>query len=160
MALLLTALTLLSSALAQTDAQITWSAVTYTYHGEKTPSLVGSSYHLTPLGAQQLYSAGQLIRARYVDSSLNASGLFLAPATINGLETSIIDNSQLYVLATDDEFIAGSALAFLQGVYPPVGFVIYDETEMANLTAIEGPLNGYQYPNVESVSANDFDYIW
>jgi hypothetical protein len=162
MALLLTALSLVASAFAQsTSTSATyWSAITFTYHGEKVPSLSSTDYSLTPLGAYQLYAAGQLIRARYVDPSLNASDIFTFSAPINGLSTNMIANSQLYVLGTDDEYVSGSAMAFMQGLYPPVGFVVNEESEMANMSVVSGPLGNYQYPSIESVGALDFNYIW
>jgi hypothetical protein len=57
-ALSLALLTLTTPILSQTTNtnQITWAAVTYTYHGEKTPDFHTSArtVDLTPLGAEQV----------------------------------------------------------------------------------------------------------
>lgn len=35
------------------------------------------------------------------------------------MSTSEIDNSQLEVLSMDDGYVSASAMAFMQGLYPP-----------------------------------------
>lgn len=160
MALLyLTALLGLSTtALAQSE--IVWGSVIYTYYGEKTPSLTSGPYNLSPLGATQMLQAGSFIRSRNIDPPTNSSNLG-APAPIHNISPQSIDNSQLFALSTDDEFISGSAMAFFQGLYPPRGFPIIDDQDiLANGTNLGFPLDGYQYPNVGTVSELDFNYIW
>ncbi len=147
-----------STALAQ--PQIVWASVVYAYYGEKTPSLTNGPYNLSPLGANQMLQAGSFLRNRNINPPANGSELS-APAPINGISVQSIDNSQLYVLSTDDEFISGSALAFMQGLYPPTGYPIIDEQDiLANGTNLGFPLDGYQYPNVGTVSEYDYNYIW
>jgi hypothetical protein len=94
--------------------QTTWGSVVFTYHGEKTPTLNNGPYNLSPLGASQLYLAGQAIRERYISPPNNGS-VITDPAPINGISKDAIDNSQLDILSTDDEFISASGLAFMQG---------------------------------------------
>ena len=93
--------------------QTTWGSVVFTYHGEKTPEFNNGPYNLSPLGASQLYLAGQAVRERYVSPPDNASLITAAP--INGISEYAIDNAQLEILSTDDEFISTSGLAFMQG---------------------------------------------
>jgi hypothetical protein len=150
-----------TSTLAQD--QITWGSVIFTYHGEKTPFLSRGSHHLTPLGATQLHDAGSAIRSRYVSKPENSSSIteFMP---IKGISRDTIQNSQLDVLALDDEYQAASALAFMQGLYPPrrLELPIEDEenTYAPGDSLIQYPLDGYQYPNIETVSELDLSYIW
>ena len=124
------------------------------------PSLSDGPYNLTPLGANQLFDAGSIIRSRYVSAPDNGSEITTA-AIINGISVNAIDNSQLYILSTDDEYISSSALAFMQGLYPPRNAVVIDlESILGNSSLEQYPLNGYQYPNVGTVSSLDFNYIW
>jgi hypothetical protein len=155
----LTALLGLSTtALAQ--SQIVWAAVVYTFYGEKIPSLTSGPYNLAPLGANQMLDAGFFIRSRNINPPSNGSELS-GPAPINGLSVNSIDNSQIYALSTDDEFVSASAMAFFQGLYPPRGIPVFDfEDTLANGTNEGYPLDGYQYPNIETVSELDFNYIW
>ena len=161
MALLhLTALLMLSAAAFAQSSQITWASVVYTFYGEKTPSLTSGPYNLSPLGANQSLAAGDLIRQRYLSTSGNATQLTTS-APINGISVNDIENSQLYALSTDDEFISSSALAFFQGLYPPRGIPVFNtESTLSDGSVISFPLDGYQYPNIGTVSSLDFNYIW
>lgn len=152
--LLLTACLLFSAtALVKADDEITWGSVLFTYHGEKIPLLHEGPYKLTPLGANQLLQAGQTVRERYLSTSSNGS----VPMLINGLSTNDIDNEQIEILTMTDEFITASALAFMQGLYPPRSTIT---NILDNGTLEQFPLNGYQYPNVQSTSTLDYNYIW
>lgn len=161
MATLLTALLALSAvALTQQTSQETvWSAVTYTYHGEKTPALLAGPYDLTPVGANQLYTAGSILRDRYISGVTNSS--IVSPAPINGMNLHQIDNDQLLVLATNDQWVSASATAFMQGLYPPFDSLTFDLESLLGDSGQEAyPLNGYQYPNVQTLSILDFNYLW
>ena len=149
---------LTTTALAQ--SQIVWSSVIFAFYGEKVPSLTSGPYNLSPLGANQMLNAGSLIRSRNIDPATNASQLSI-PAPINGISANAIDNSQIFALSTDDEFVSGSAMAFFQGLYPPRGIPIFDEEDsLANGTNLGFPLDNYQYPNIGTVSGLDYNYIW
>lgn len=128
-------LSLLTTALSQTAQQTTWAAVTYTFHGEKTPAFSHPSpYDLTPLGAQQLYNAGQGVRNRYI-TSLNISQ---STFPVNGLSVNAIENQQLYVLGTDDSFVSASATAFMQGLYPPFDALDFgEESQLGNGSLVQ-----------------------
>lgn len=156
----LTALLGLSTPALSQSSQIVWASVVYTFYGEKTPSLTSGPYNLSPLGANQSLNAGALLRQRYLSSSGNASQLTTS-APINGISASDIENSQLSALSNDDEFISSSALAFFQGLYPPRNFpLFYTQNVLSDGSNINFPLDGYQYPNIGTVSSLDFNYIW
>ncbi|KUJ22936.1 histidine acid phosphatase-like protein [Mollisia scopiformis] len=151
--------TLFAIAVAQTE-QITWSAITFTYHGEKVPDLYPSPYYLTPYGANQLLNAGQIVRDRHISPPENGS-LITGAAVINGISTAAIDNTQLYILGTDDTVISQSMQAFMQGLYPPREAPSFDQYDvMADGTLQQYPLDGYQYPVMSAVSELDFNYIY
>ncbi|PQE08874.1 histidine acid phosphatase protein [Rutstroemia sp. NJR-2017a BVV2] len=116
----------------------------------RTPSL-------TPLGAQQLYSAGSVIRDRYLSSNDTQLTLGLP---INGLSTGTIVNSQMQILSTSDEYVVASAQAFMQGLYPPVAGMNGGSSTLGNKSVVNYPLGGYQYPNINSLSTEDYNYIW
>lgn len=152
-------LSLATTSLAQATQQVTWAVVSYTYHGEKTPSLFPAPYDLTPVGAHQAYSAGQLIRERYISSSPNGSQLTsLVP--VNGINQNPIDNSQLYMLSAYNPWTSASAQAFMQGVYPPRDALLINlESELGNSSIAQYPLDGYQYANIQAVGPLDFNSI-
>lgn len=166
MAHLLTTLLFLSTtASAATSAadqnQITWASVVFAYHGEKIPFFHQSPYNLTPLGANQLLQAGEAVRSRYISSPGNGSQAAEAP--INGISMNKIENTQLDILSTSDEYVSASALAFMQGLYPPrstSNAVVDEESLMGSGSLLQFPLSGYQYPNLATLSDLDFNYIW
>jgi hypothetical protein len=144
--LLLTAcLSLSAAALVKGDNEITWGSVVFTYHGEKIPNLYEGPNNLTPLGANQLLQAGQTIRNRYINGSSNGSQI-TTHYPINGLSVNGIDNSQMEILTMTDEYLTASALAFMQGLYPPRSTateVVDEESIMGNGSLEQFPLNGY-----------------
>lgn len=142
--------------------QTTWAAVAISYHGEREPLITTASPSLaalTALGAQQALEAGSVIRTRYVsgpDSDISRS------FPVHGIAPDAIDNDQLYLLAADDTSVASSALAFLQGVYPPLGNAIpanSTDFRLANGTTVNWPLGGYQYPALDIISSLDFNFV-
>ena len=147
-----------TSALAQ--AEITWGSVVFTYHGEKIPYLAQGAHHLTPFGATQLFNAGNAVRERYLQIRPNTTSTQdFRP--INGLSKDDIVNSQLSTWALGDEFVAGSATAFMQGLYPPrKGYLSTDEEylDTAAWGGIGGlftyPLDGYQYPAIKTLDTS------
>ncbi|KAI1084621.1 phosphoglycerate mutase-like protein [Whalleya microplaca] len=156
-------LLLASETLAQSTTETVWSSFAFVLHGERTPLQGKLDPSLTPLGAQQLYSQGQLFRARYLsNSSLSDEDNSLTTnSPITGIEQQALDNTQLSIFSTTDDFVTGSALAFIQGLYPPVtrSFAYsnggVNASTLANGTQIEFPLDGYQYPNIQTLSATD-----
>ena len=158
-------LTALFAPVAMASTQVTWASTAFTYHGEKLPFLNNGPYNLTPLGAQQLLLAGSLLRARYVSPPVNGSQLTVS-LPINGLNVNDIENSQMQILSTNDEYVTASAMAFMQGLYPPKNangegtLTVDEESIMGNGSLIQFPLGGYQYPNIESLGSLDFNSIW
>ena len=69
-------------AFAQDETKETiWSSVLVTLYGDRSPLITPETSILTPLGAQQLYSAGSLFRNRYIAPSSNVSNDLI----INGI---------------------------------------------------------------------------
>ena len=116
------------------------------------------SHTLLLLVGSKLLLPGRSIRTRYIEGpGTSVTGSYPIP----GLSVNAIDNSQLYLLARDDYYIAGSAQAFMQGVYPPLGSAYVDEESiLANGTLVQYPLGGYQYPTIDTISPLDFNYVW
>lgn len=137
--------------------QTTWAAVVMSYHGQREPLISSGRPGITPLGAQQAFQAGSTIRNRYVTGpDTNVTRAF----PIHGLATNMIDNTQLYLLAADDDYVSGSSVAFVQGVYPPLGTGDLAQFELANGTSVGWPLGGYQYPTIDTISPLDFNFVW
>lgn len=138
------------------------STFIYTRYGDRVPPVLSSSPTLTPLGAQQLFEAGTIIRDRYVTPG---HGNDTATTTIYGISTYQLLYDQLCILSTTDQYVAASAQAFLQGLYPPLQTssnwtYIAGESTLSNGTNIVAPLNGYQYPQFSMLSSNDLNSIW
>lgn len=136
-----------------------WSSVIFTRYGERTPLVLPEQNVLTPLGAQQLYSAGSSFRRRYIDPPSNS---FKA---IHGISTYEIDNTQLNAMSTVDEFVTASAQAFIQGLYPPLSAssnqtILNAMSILTNGSNIDFPLGGYQYPQIYTASGLDPNSIW
>ncbi|TGO82075.1 hypothetical protein BPOR_0928g00020 [Botrytis porri] len=136
-------LSMTSLAMAQSNmVPITWSSIVYIYYGEITPTMINvTSPVLTPLGATQLYNSGSIIRDRYLNST---STQLTVGLPVNGLSDQYIVNNQLQVWTTSDEYIVGSAQAFMQGLYPPVNGVQGTDSILANGSVVNYPLGGYQ----------------
>jgi hypothetical protein len=155
--LLAATLALLSARLvASQDQEVIWGSVVMTMHGERTPKIFARP-NLTPLGAQQAISAGRAIRTRYIEGpDTNVTKNF----PIRGLQVNQINNTQLYILTTDEDYMAATAQAVMQGVYPPLGqLYVDDEAILANNTMIQYPIGGYQYPTMDTISPLDFNYV-
>ncbi|OCL04352.1 phosphoglycerate mutase-like protein, partial [Glonium stellatum] len=142
------------------------AAVVVARTGERTPAIDSSVVRqLTALGAQQLYSAGEAFRGRYINS-LNGRSTALGSAPIIGLSANVIDNDETYVLAPDEAWLVASAQAFLQGLYPPftlsrtAALMLDPSYILANGTYMEYPLDGYQYAQVHTASDLDPTSIW
>lgn len=110
-------------------------------HGDRTTKSWPPA-RLTDLGYSQVYEDGTWYRNRYVTGTSSSMGL----------EQNIVKLSQLTVQAPVDIVLQAAAIAWLQGLYPPVGAQLGSQT-LANGTTIEAPLNGYQLIPVNQVSA-------
>jgi len=140
-----------------------WSAVAFVMYGERMP-LTYTNPSLTPVGAQQMFSQGQAFRARYLDnSSLPQMQAVTDHKPVQGIQPNALDNSQLDILTSGgDNFTPASALAFMQGLYPPRNQTFDDlnEAVLANHTMVDFPLDGYQYPSIQAVSLLDPTSTW
>lgn len=141
-----------------------WAAVAYINHGEKTPTLGGLDNILTPTGARQMWRQGSAFRNRYLSSRNSTTFSNTTGNTkIQGMATDAINNDQLTILSQTDEWVSGSAMAFLQGLYPPNPDAFNDlaggrevgQDLFTGPDPIEYPLGGYQYPNIETLSLTD-----
>lgn len=149
MATLLTTLLFLSLLPLTTSTQTTHRALVFTLAGESTPHLTTTHLTLTPLGAHQALHAGAAIRARYLAPEENPDyANITAHHPIRGLHPTRLDNTQLRILASPEHPVSASALAFMQGLYPPVG------------AASGWPLGGYQYPRLATLSSSDPSHIY
>lgn len=151
-----------------TATERVWSSIAWVMHGDRSPlGVPGSPPNLTPLGAQQLFGRGTVLRNRYIvaanePESFNASKLIRA--NLVGLSTNAIDNTQLDVVTGADSYNFHSALAFMQGLYPP-STRVFNGTDgiaaalMANTEILDYPLDGYQYPVIRSPSEDDPEFV-
>ncbi|KAK4165102.1 histidine phosphatase superfamily [Cladorrhinum sp. PSN259] len=162
---------LVSIGSAQVDSnkiERVWSSVSWVLYGDRTP--LKSPYHpatLTPLGAQQLRTQGAVVRDRYLRPSLPEDAEAEDTRPISGISRNAIDNNQVSIISTTDSYVVGSAMAFLQGLYPPVTQAFPSSTggieaaSLSNGSIVNYPLDGYQYPNIRTVSrVVDPDSIW
>lgn len=122
-------------------------------HGDRTAKYWPPAM-LTDLGAVQVNEAGAFYRNRYVAGS----------HPIHGIERDIAKLSQLSVEAPVDIVLQASAIAWLQGLYPPVGATLGTQT-LRNGTKVEAPLDGYQLIPVNLVttaapSSNLENTVW
>ncbi|OCH91096.1 phosphoglycerate mutase-like protein [Obba rivulosa] len=104
-----------------------------------------SSTAITPLGVQQEFQLGALLRSLYLNAS---SPSFIQGATPS---TELFNTTQVIARADagDEGFVIyDSAIALVQGLWPPTNL---STTRLANGTNITSPLDGYQYIPVESV---------
>lgn len=169
-ALVVSIAALLGSSSAQSNTDHVWSSVAYIFYGERTPihGMNSFSPSLTPLGAQQMYAQGSMFRARYLEQGnfTEAQNRVTTHATIEGIEQIAIDNTQISVISTNDPYTSTGALAFMQGLYPPVPQAFADNAggiaaaELANGSLVNYPLDGYQYPNMQILSTLDPNSVW
>ncbi|KAK3315226.1 histidine phosphatase superfamily [Apodospora peruviana] len=154
---------------AQSSSEHIWASVGWILHGERTPYFGTDPPALTPLGAQQLYDQGQMFRSRYLEEGpvvVNGEVLDLERAPIVDIQPNAIDNTQLEVVSNTDSWIFNSALAFMQGLYPPISQAFNNNTGgmdgamLTDGTLVNYPLDGYQYPNIKTSSLLDPDSIW
>ena len=112
---------------------------------------------------------GTFFRKRYITDSDSFSPVDGA-ALIPGLSSWQINNDQVTVLTPAAEATVGSAQAFMQAFYPPYTLTsnatakILDPSSVLasgnNGSYIENPLHGYQYPMIQTYSANDPSLVY
>ncbi|KAI5301414.1 hypothetical protein KEM56_001741 [Ascosphaera pollenicola] len=118
--------------------EVVWGTVIYTTIGDSSPE-TWKDRALTPLGGQQLYDAGTAIANRYVRPLANET-------IISGISSQTLVNSEMEIIAKNDAPSVGSAMAFMQGLYPV--------RENRDKSGPDGkayyPYAGYQYPLVKA----------
>lgn len=140
------------------------SSFIYSRHGDRTPLFSPEPSILTPYGAQQMHSLGAGFRERYLTASFNDAQV---STLIRDMSHYRLDTSEVVVLTSDHQYTMASSQAFMQGLYPPLSddssynFTrVADFSDLANGTNIIAPLNGYQYPEINSASSYDLNSIW
>ena len=161
--------TLVAGISAQSDlknetSETVWAAVAFINNGERTPIMGRLNTVLTPEGAQQMLNQGTAFRARYLRSGVNGTAWKdVERAYIQHMNMDVIDNGDMEVVAQTDEWFTAGALAFMQGLYPPVTSAWDDATGFREISQnyLEGdnetdyPLQGYQYPNLHTWGISD-----
>lgn len=122
----------------------------FSMYGDRTPSILPIEQTLTPLGATQMYNVGAAFRDRYISNSNGSNTLGTA---ILGISPDILDNEEISILTTADQFTIASATAFMQGLYPPLDLLSSDDSAtdlsmLANGSDAQAPLSNYQYPQL------------
>ncbi|KAJ7590398.1 histidine phosphatase superfamily [Mycena floridula] len=116
------------------------------YQDPKT--YAGALTETTALGEVQSHQLGTLLRKTYFDSS--------SSSYISGMSTELVDNKEVKVRVKaggEGTVVFDSAIALLQGLYPPNP---KNKIVLANGDTVVAPLGGYQYVPVETVEpAND-----
>lgn len=140
------------------NSETVWSSVVITLYGDRVPLISPDLSILTPLGAQELYSAGSDFRTRYI---VPPGSAVASNRTIHGISTDEIDNTQIFVESTFDPFNTASAQAFMQGLYPPTNRTIANlKNQLADGSQVQYPLGGYQYPQIYTASPWDPNSVW
>ncbi|CAI7628123.1 unnamed protein product [Penicillium viridicatum] len=137
-------------AVSAQDSQSTekvWGVFAFTVHGDSKPGVLASSRSLTDYGANELAAAASDFRSRYVSGGSDTG--------IQNISPIILDSNDVDVLSTTDQNIVGSAQAFMQALYPPLGSMNVPGTQVANGSFAQAPLNGYQYPRIVTVGEAD-----
>ncbi|ESK84640.1 hypothetical protein Moror_13299 [Moniliophthora roreri MCA 2997] len=114
-----------------------------THFHQEPRTYKGGNTETTALGEAQSYQLGQLIRNLYLNPS--------SASYIDGMHPDVVDNKEIKVrvkAGAEGTVVFDSAIAFLQGMYPPNP---KNKIELANDTTVTAPLNGYQYVPVETV---------
>ncbi|EPT00307.1 hypothetical protein FOMPIDRAFT_1163334 [Fomitopsis schrenkii] len=104
---------------------------------------------ITPLGEQEEWQLGALLRSIYLNESSSSYIQGIAPAS------SVFNLSQVQVHADNSgegSVIMDSAAALVQGLWQPTAL---QNTTLANGSTIISPLGGYQYVPINSVNPDE-----
>ncbi|KAM4055052.1 Histidine acid phosphatase [Hirsutella rhossiliensis] len=127
-------------------------------HGDRTAK-AWKPVNLTALGADQAHSSGAYYRSRYVrPDPARGPGPVVVGAHAGAARPISPDTAvpaQLAVTAPRDPVLYSSALAFLQGLYPPLAAAAAADERLANGSRVAAPLGGYQYVPVDPVGDGD-----
>lgn len=134
-------LALLPMLLHAEAAETVLGAYMFHRHGDRTPKSLPPA-DLTALGYEQVYNSGQYYRSRYLTGS----------SKIHDMNRDLVKLQQLSITAPVDNVLQSSAMAFSQGLYPPVGDNVGIQT-LANNETVPATMNGYQLIPVNIVSS-------
>ncbi|KAI4718165.1 phosphoglycerate mutase-like protein [Aureobasidium sp. EXF-10727] len=129
--------------LAQSNNEQVIGVYIFHRHGDRTAKSTPPA-NLTTLGYDQVFSAGQYYRNRYISSD--------ADFLIQGISNNIVVQSQISVSAPQDVVLQNSATGFAQGLYPAVGETLAT-TSLRNGSKVDAPLDGYQLVPINTVTA-------
>ncbi|KAJ3823681.1 histidine phosphatase superfamily [Lentinula raphanica] len=107
----------------------------------------GGITETTALGEVESHQLGAVLRSEYLSPT--------SPSYIDGMRSDLVDNSEIKVRVKnggEGTVIFDSAIALLQGLYPPNP---NNKIVLANETVVTAPLNGYQYVPVETVEPSN-----
>lgn len=124
----------------------------FSRHGDRTAKATPPT-NLTDLGYDEVFTSGTYFRDRYIAQA--------ASRRIWGMNSDLVKESQITASAPVDNVLQNSAMAFLQGLYPPVGTTLGQQT-LRNGTVVYAPLGGYQLIPLQTVStgAGSEDSAW
>jgi histidine phosphatase superfamily protein (branch 2) len=102
---------------------------------------------------------GSFFRSRYIGNGLKSE------FPIIGLSQNSYNELPIEIESIDEQYATASVMAFFQAFYPPHLLdpevdVLVGDFIMANGTTDNYPMNGYQYPMIETRSEYDPDSIW
>ncbi|KAI0770390.1 histidine phosphatase superfamily [Fomes fomentarius] len=135
--------------MATDDQSKVLGIVVFARHGDRQGfyqdpnTYTASATSITPLGEQQEFQLGTLLRQLYLNSS--------SPSFIQGIATALFQQNQVQVRADaggEGGVIFDSALALTQGLYPPT---VLSNTTLADGSTVTSPLGG----TIESVEPNN-----
>ena len=126
-----------------TAAETVLGLYIFSRHGDRTSKSTPSTA-LTDLGYSEIFSSGTWFRDQYI-----ANG---STSQVHGIEPDVVKQSQIAASAPLDDVLMPSCLGFLQGLYPPVGPTLGQQT-LRNGTVVQVPLNGYQIIPVGTVTS-------
>jgi len=111
------------------------------YQDPKT--YAGSDTETTALGVADSHQLGSLLRSTYLTKG--------SSSYIEGMQSDLVDNNEFKArvkAGVEGTVVFDSAIALLQGLYPPNP---NNKIVLANETTVVAPLGGYQYVPVETV---------
>ncbi|GAA5830842.1 hypothetical protein JCM3766R1_003447 [Sporobolomyces carnicolor] len=118
-------------------------------HGDRSDQYTASDTEITPLGENECFQLGAMLRDLYSESNSSTRAIV-------GLSSTKLDPSQINATADaggEGSTIYDSAVALWQGFYPP-NLAVSNET-IANGSVVASPLAGYQYVQVDTVVPQD-----
>ncbi|CAI7593439.1 unnamed protein product [Penicillium bialowiezense] len=139
----------LASAQQSNTTERVWGVYAFTVYGDTKPDVLSSSRPLTDYGASELAAAASNFRSRYISKS------GISETGVQGISPIILDSNDVDVLSTTDQNVIGSAQAFMQGLYPPLGSMNVSGPQKVHGSFAQAPLDGYQYPRIVTLGESD-----